>query len=450
MTLDEALRRLLDEVDRLAAQETFSEGAVRRFHAVRERMHRPIDEFLAEGAGRGSARELVRQLVEALGEHVLDASPRPEEADRRRQKVAALAAQVRATLLADGEEANACLDTGWRVMLLEDRRIAVRTPANVTEALPPTAETLRAVLAAATVAQQRTPERLRPKDKRGRPGGLLTCPNAKRLLFVGDLRGRYQHLEAILFHSRAISALACPDTHLAFAGNAFHPLRGDRAGVEAHREAAALMALVAALKAQFPWNVHYLRGSFDHAHVGGITGGPGVRQDRSFAEALTRLYTGAAVLQYQAFVEATPLAARFGAPPDAVLAVHGSVPYGLEGEEALVGALMAGARSKLQEDLLWGRRYDLQALQGLRETTGVRFVLSGHAPFPEERPDRYALESVGDSPFAHRAEMQLVVGSHAATFGYLDLDLSGGLPDRVTRLRGPDGGSAMRVLGGAR
>jgi len=447
MTLQEAVRELLKEVRALLSEDDFSREALDRFYGLREKFHRPIDHFLSEDERFWPARQRVKGLVEAVGEYVIRLRAEPQLRDERRQRVGRLAGQLQADLGLDGPPRAAALqDTGWQVAPDGRGRVSVRSPANVAESGVLTQEMLKSAVMSATAAQARSPRHIRPMDKRGQPGGLVRLDAVERLVVIGDLRGQYGHLVHILKQAGLLDTLGRPGTHLVLTGNAFHPAAGRRASLEEFRQGAATLGLVSALKAQYPAAVHYLRGNFDHSHAGGITGGPGTRLDKAFADALSRIYSGAVVLQYQNLVAASPVAAQVRGTAVTLLIVHASVPYGMKRDEQIIGALMSGPRSKILEDLLWNRRYDAQALQGLREGMGIHYVLCGYAPFPEEPAERFGLIQVAESPFAHRQDTALVVCSHARTFGFLDVDMTRPLPRGVTRLRAPDGRWAMRVI----
>jgi len=448
MTFREAARKLFGEVRGLLAYEAFSREALDRFYAMREKLHRPLDHFLRQDERFRRVRREVCDLVDAAGEYVIRLRAEPERRAERRARVKDRLARLEETfhLGADAVGAAPARPTGWRVSRDAKGRLSIRSPANEVGTGVLGQDMLKSVLAAATAAQALCRPAMRPADKRGQPGGLLILDGIERLVIVGDLRARYDHLAHILHQADLLGALGSGRVALVMTGNAFHPVAGRRADAEDFRQAAATLGLVAALKAEHPTAVHYLRGNFDHSHVGGITGGPGVRLDRVLADGLSRLYSGAVVLHYQNFVAACPVALCARGAHQTLLVVHAGVPYGLRRQEELVGALMSGPRSKILEDLLWSRRYDSQALEGVREHLRIEYVLCGYAPFPNEPPDRFGLEQVAESPFAHRQDRLLVVGSHAAAFGYLDVDLTRPPARGVTRLRGPDGRWAMRVL----
>ena len=450
MTFQEALKKLLTEVDALVPQREFSREALDRFYALQAKVHKPIDTFLAANAKYAKAREMIRDLVEAVGEYLIRFAAEPEQREARRVQVDGLRMRIEAELTASdqAQEAGPPVAT-WDIVHESPGRFTIRAPHGATACGVPSLGMLSGALAAGTEGQGRYPLSLRPSNKQGQPGALILLERAKRVIVVGDLRGCFEHLVRIAEQTDLLNGLATAGTHLLFTGNAFHPMAGKAAGAADYQRSAALLTFICGLKARFLAHVHYLRGNFDHAHAGGITGGPGSRLDQIYRDGMSRAFNGAIMLQYQKFVEASPIAARIGKPPEALLAIHATVPYGLDGEDKFVSALMAGPRSKLIEDTLWSRRYDAMALQGVREAMGVRCVLGGHAPFPEEEASRYGLTQISDSPFAHREEMQMVISSHASTFGYLDIDVARPLPQSVLRLRAPDGRWAMRVIADA-
>lgn len=457
MTFQEALQKLLREVDELVPQEAFSRAALDRFYTLRSKLHRPIDTFLSSSDKYAPARKLIGDLVESVGEYIIRFKADPAHREARRKRVEELRARIQAELGGAPPHApqeapdNAHVvhpSASWDVVRESPGRLTVRAPSGAVSHGVPSLGMLRSALHAATEAQGRYPPRARPHDKQGRPGGLVTVDRANRLIVIGDLRGKYGHFVRIADQTGILEDLAGGKTHLLFTGNAFHPSAGRSASTSDFQRAATLMTAVCALKARYPVHVHTLRGNFDHAHAGGITGGPASRLDQTFRDGMSKAFNGGIVLDYQKFVETGPVAARFGVSPEAILIVHATVPYGLDSEDRLVAALMAGPRSKLLEDILWSRRYDAVALQNVRSALDIRFVISGYAPFPGESAERTGLTQVSDSPFAHREEMQMVVSSHGPTFGYLDIDLSRTMPDSVLRLRAPDGRWAMRVIAG--
>ena len=79
-------------------------------------------------------------------------------------------------------------------------------------------------IVAQAVRQQPTyTEETRPRNVRNEPGALLTLRNAKRLLVIGDLHGRYDNLELALADKDNWRALKEGATHLICLGDAIHP-----------------------------------------------------------------------------------------------------------------------------------------------------------------------------------------------------------------------------------
>lgn len=101
----------------------------------------------------------------------------------------------------------------------------------------------------------------RPRDSRGRAGGLVEIPGVERVVVVGDLHGSFECLEAILEDSRVLPDLAEDRARLVFLGDLVHD---DRPGsLDDMRSSVAMLERACRLILDHPGQVLWLRGNHD-------------------------------------------------------------------------------------------------------------------------------------------------------------------------------------------
>lgn len=101
----------------------------------------------------------------------------------------------------------------------------------------------------------------RPKDRAGRPGGVVKLPSGSVSCIVGDLHAKADNLLVILSQNGYLDALAEGKAFLIILGDAVHP-EGDTA-LDEMESSMLIMDLILKLKQQFPSQVFYLRGNHD-------------------------------------------------------------------------------------------------------------------------------------------------------------------------------------------
>ena len=101
----------------------------------------------------------------------------------------------------------------------------------------------------------------RPKDKSGRPGGVVAVPDTSRAIIVGDLHARADNLLVILSQNGFLEALEEDRASLVILGDAVHP-EGD-VPLDEMEPSMLMMDVIFKLKVRFPRNVFYLRGNHD-------------------------------------------------------------------------------------------------------------------------------------------------------------------------------------------
>jgi len=309
------------------------------------------------------------------------------------------------------------------------------------------AKTAPGLLQHVTEALRPYPDSVRPRDVRGESGGLIFVRGGRRAVIVGDLHGRFDNLEHILRDKHNLRDVLAGDAHLIFTGDALHPRSSAATRRSAYEGAICAMMLIVTLKAQNPSNVHYLIGNHDNVHVGGRSAaGRQARQDDLFEHFVIRELGEAAFEAYRRFVLASPVAAKLQAPGGSVLLVHAGLSPRVLDERGLVNIFVRGRAGRALEELLWTRNYDEDVLDRCLRNVGAKFVITGHTAPTRARAARYGLSLLGEGVCAHVHERQVILSAQHNTFGYVDLDMTRPLPDRVSDLRAPDGRPAFRVL----
>ncbi|GAF94753.1 unnamed protein product, partial [marine sediment metagenome] len=159
MTLQEALRKLFEEIEALVPQAEFSHEALDRFFALRQKRHEQIDLFLKSGERYAAARERVAELVDATGEYLIRFDMEPERREERQRAIETLLRELPTELNLDEKAAPQGLApaAGWNVTAPSSGRLLIHTPWGTTEAGRPSSQILRAVLAVAGDAQNKYP-----------------------------------------------------------------------------------------------------------------------------------------------------------------------------------------------------------------------------------------------------------------------------------------------------
>jgi hypothetical protein len=104
-------------------------------------------------------------------------------------------------------------------------------------------------------------EEHRPRDKEGRPGGVVALPDESTTVIVGDLHARVDNLLVVLSQNNFLEALDAGRATLVIIGDAVHP-EGDNA-LDEMQSSMLMMDLIFKLKVHFPQQVFYLRGNHD-------------------------------------------------------------------------------------------------------------------------------------------------------------------------------------------
>jgi hypothetical protein len=104
-------------------------------------------------------------------------------------------------------------------------------------------------------------EKYRPRDKDGRPGGVVALPDESTTIIVGDLHAKADNLLVVLSQNNFLEALDAGRASLVILGDAVHP-EGDTA-LDEMESSMLIMDLIFKLKLRYPQQVFYIRGNHD-------------------------------------------------------------------------------------------------------------------------------------------------------------------------------------------
>ena len=161
-------------------------------------------------------------------------------------------------------------------------------------------------------------EKYRPRDKDGRPGGVVALPDESTAIIVGDLHAKADNLLVVLSQNNFLEALEAGRASLVILGDAVHP-EGD-AALDEMESSMLIMDLIFKLKVRFPKQVFYVRGNHDsyaeeiakHGIPQGLLWGKTLKKERgkAYRKEMKRFYE---LLPYVAF--SRHFAACHAAPP---------------------------------------------------------------------------------------------------------------------------------------
>lgn len=127
-------------------------------------------------------------------------------------------------------------------------------------------------------------EAMRPRDKRGLPGGLLELPKKLKPIVVADLHAQIDNLLVILSHNGFLRALEKGEACLVILGDAVHSERPDT--LDDMDDSILMMDLIFSLKLRFPESLFFIRGN--HESFSEDIGKAGVPQGMLWKRALKK------------------------------------------------------------------------------------------------------------------------------------------------------------------
>lgn len=101
----------------------------------------------------------------------------------------------------------------------------------------------------------------RPRDKNGRPGGLVNIPEGMAAFIIGDLHAKPDNLLTILSQNFFLEALEQEQACLVILGDAVH--NEEEGQYDEMEKSLLIMDLIFQLKCRFPSQLLYLRGNHD-------------------------------------------------------------------------------------------------------------------------------------------------------------------------------------------
>ena len=443
-------------IGEILEEEEYSGFMLERVYRMKENIVSPVLQILQKYPRyEGRARRL-NTLHAAVEMYVVSFQKEPEHRTERRRRIEGLRSRVRRDILRHHDresELEGLLDDirrwQWTTTLDETGRIVYSTGSG---AAVPASRVIAGragieVIEQAVKAQKPYSDAVRPRDVLGNPGGLIVIQTGKRAIIVGDLHGRYDNLEHILKDKDNLRSILAGEAHLIFTGDAIHPRSSVMNSPDAYEDSFCVMLLIMTLKAENPFNVHYLIGNHDNAHVGGRSTGKGqVRQDGLFEEYTVEKFGPSVFERYKEFVRVSPVAARIHVPHGRLLVVHAGLTPRVLGLHGLVNILVKGRTGYELGALLWSRNYERATLTQCLRNVRANFVISGHTNPVESDEDRYGMKVLAEDVFAHVHGRQVILNAQRNVFGYLDVDLTRPLPERVTDLQASDGRPAFRLL----
>ena len=457
MKFTDAMNDLMERVQELLQEEQYSDFMLERLYRMNEDIIQPAVRALQARPKHAHSAETLQSLFRAVEEYVVTfQQSTPERREKRRHKVEGLKSQVRRELLPSSDregQVEQLMDDirkwQWKTNLDAQGRLVYTTASGaVVPARGLIAEKVGPqVIAQAVKAQQPYADKTRPRDVRGEPGGLILIEEGERAICVGDLHGRYDNLEIILKDKNNLRDILSGRAHLIFVGDAVHPSSVAMNSPEAYEDSFCVMLLIMTLKAENPFNIHYLIGNHDNAHVGGMPAGRGqIRQDEQFKSFIIQRFGQETFDRYCEFVMTSPIAAKVKLPNGSILLVHACLSPRVLSEQGLINIFVKGRQNKALQELLWSRDYNLEFIRKGLESVGATFVISGHTNPTVRRAEKYGFSVIAESVAAHVADKQLILSAQGNVFGYVDVDMTTPLPRKVTELTTRDGKPSFRVL----
>jgi hypothetical protein len=239
----------------------------------------------------------------------------------------------------------------------------------------------------------------------GRRGHVLDLADGAEVLVAGDLHGHVPNFQAVL---KAADLAGHPRRHLVLQELIHSKFRYPKGGDKSHQ----LVDLFAALKCQFPKQVHYIPGNHELAQW---TGRPVLKADENlnalFREGVTEAYGpqfGPQIYAtYLELFQALPVVLR---TPNRVLVCHSLpaaralglfAPERLEREGYDPADLAPGG---VVHSLLWGRDTTPENAAAFLQKMGADLLVSGHIACPDgfDVPnDRQIIIDCAESPASY-------------------------------------------------
>jgi hypothetical protein len=237
------------------------------------------------------------------------------------------------------------------------------------------------------------------RDTPGRRGRVMSLLGASEVFVSGDLHGNLENFRQLL--NRA-SLAQHPDRHFVLQEVIHGPFHYPAGGDKSHQ----LLDLLAALKCQFPRQVHFLLGNHELAQLTQRQVAKGdLDLNQCFREGVGTAYGGRAPEVYAVYLEllrVVPLALR---TPNRILLSHSLPaaskmekfdPAALERDESAESDLVSGGSV---HSLVWGRDTRTETAAAFLAKMDADLLISGHVPcekgFDTPNDHQLILDSLG-------------------------------------------------------
>ena len=207
MDLTATMNTLTAKINEILDEEEYDDDVLGRLYRMKEHLVVPSAKELRSHPNSAADGDDVSALCTAVEEYVVCFQGELTHRAARRRKVDGLKHLVRRALLSGEDregEVERLLDNirrwQWGTTLDDQGRLVYSTGSG---AVVPARGTIAAkvgprLIWQAVSAQRPDSDKIRPRDVRGEPGGLILIEDARRAIVVGDLHGRYDNLEHIL------------------------------------------------------------------------------------------------------------------------------------------------------------------------------------------------------------------------------------------------------------
>ncbi|SRR5579884_928931 len=218
------------------------------------------------------------------------------------------------------------------------------------------------------------------RDTPGRKGRVVSLQGAAEVLATGDLHGSLENFRLILAKANLGQT---PQRHLVLQEVIHGPFEYPAGGDKSHQ----LLDLMAALKCQYPRQVHFLPGNHELAQITHRRVCKGDHDlNASFEQGVRTAYgerAGEVLSCYQQLFNAAPLAVRtanrvflsHSLPPGSRLTCFN--PARLECDEPAAEDLHKGGTIY---DLLWGRDTRPETVAAFLQKVDADLLITGHIP----------------------------------------------------------------------
>lgn len=145
--------------------------------------------------------------------------------------------------------------------LERDRRERLQRVANLLGGIPPSYDAARGLRVLREAIEVLEAGEWRPRDSKGRPGGVIELPEDIVPIIVGDLHANLDNLLTVMAEGRFLDELEAGRAAFVLLGDAVHPEEG--ADLREMESSIVIMDAILALIARFGQRFIYVRGNHD-------------------------------------------------------------------------------------------------------------------------------------------------------------------------------------------